>query len=61
MRQSPYVSMRESLIRRRILSPAARDMSFEDLIHQLEHAGPEWAVKDLTDAWNQAGASGAAG
>lgn len=56
MQQSHYVSMRESLIRRRILSPAARDMAFEDLIFQLEQSGPEWAVKDLREAWERAGA-----
>lgn len=54
--KSPYVAERESLIKRGILSPAARDMPFDDIIHQLEHAGPEWAVDSLTDAWNRAGA-----
>ena len=54
MAQSIYVTTRESLIARGVLSPAARDMPFEDIIHQLEHAGPEWAVEDLREAWDRA-------
>ena len=55
MSKSHYTSMVDSLIARRILSPAARDMAVGDLIHQLEAAGPDWAVLDLRLAWVQAG------
>lgn len=52
--QSVYIETREDLIRRGILSPAARDMAFGDITHQLEQYDPSNA-RALRDAWVQAG------